>query len=378
MHMTEEYEDSERQSARERYYLTLDDTSPLWYVMLDGNPRLLDFQLRRENALRRQDGVTGTGLLEYFIPFCFLPHTSEKENEKQRREAAWANSLRTDLHDFAFIHATPRGMARLLDRQWRRTMRSRLHHYRNIHGEAITLTGEEMDRLIRVFSENRIRFSIGLPVMNIGPDVEVQIIRDGTFKGQTARIISVRHTADGIFLNIGIKMFQGMKELRLRDMTLDDIQRKGGSDELIGDRFIRDTESALTDIISRRVNHKETEASERDDVATLNHLFLFSYVTVGDPEACARFLSLMLICSTLRFDRDSTQVLLRRVEELLSGSDSLKPDIRAYLNLSLYIATRDANYRTAAKQLVREHPDGASEGLRRLLALASRMHSRRA
>ncbi len=380
-----EREEKEWKRRRKQYYRTLNDTEYRWYVMQNANPKLVDFQLKRENALRRQAGGARFFQLEYFIPFCFLPHTSEKENEKQVKAVEEANSLREDFHDFVFIYTTRRGIAKLLDREWNRSMRSRLYHYRDLHRKAVTISDEEMNKLISAFSERRIRFSIGIPVVNIGPDVEVQIIKDGKFKGQTARVIKVRPTTNGIFLlELGVKMFNGRKELKLHDMTTDDVQSKESAKELVGSRFIRETEASLVGIISRRVNHKETDDSQKEDVVTLNHLFLYSYLSVGDAALNARFLSLMLICATLRYDKESAKALSRQAEEILQKEsipqehNGLTPDILAYLNFSLYIATRDARYRTAGKQCVQQHPDECvSESLHRLMALAGRMHSKR-
>lgn len=385
--MTEEEQEDERREREEKewkkrrkqYYRTLNDTEYRWYVMQNANPKLVDFQLKRENALRQQAKGGKPLQLKYFIPFCFLPHTSEKENEKQVKAVEEANSLRDDLHDFVFIHATQRGIAKLLDREWNRSMRCRLYHYRDLQRKTVTISDEDMNKLISAFSERRIRFSIGIPVVNIGPDVEVQVIKDGKFKGQTARVIKVRPTTNGIFLlELGVKMFNGRKELKLHDMTTDDVQSKESAKELVGSRLVRETEASLLGIISRRVNHKETADSQKEDAVTLNHLFLYSYLTVGDFSLNARFLSLMLICATLRYDKDSTKVILQQVEGIMQEHKDLTPDILAYLNFSLYIATRDARYRTAGKQCVQQHPsECASESLHRLMALVGRMHSKR-
>jgi hypothetical protein len=347
-----------------------------WYVMKNGSPRLLDFQLKRENALYHQTRGEDTFSVEYFIPFCFLPRTSEKNNEKHTAEVEKANNLRQDLHDFAFIHATEQEISDLQSRPWNQDLRHHLHHYRDVHGTPITLSDADMNRLIRLFSEKRIKFTIGLPVMNLGPDIEVEVIKEGSFKGQTARIIEVSPTADGICLQLGIKLFNGMKELKISDVSPDDIQRKGGSDELIGDRFLRETEATLLDIISRRIHHKDTDQSRSDDAAALNHLFLYSYITISDPSLSAHFLSLMLICAVLRFDTDSVHVFSHRVQTLLEQADAFPPQILAYLYFAQYIATRDARHRTAAKQLVQQHPDSSPRSLRRLMSLVGKMHSR--
>lgn len=362
---------------KNRDYSQLDNKTFRWYVMLHPNPQLLDLQLQRENVRRsllRQDDLP---LLEYFIPFCFLSRLSEKENRKEADRVEEANNLREDFHDFAFLHATQRQIVLLMDSEWNHAMRGRLRHYRDRQWREVIITEEEKNNLIAVFSELRIRFSIGLPVPDLGPDVKVKVRKEGSFRGQTARIIEVKHTSDGIFLKLGIPMFNGMKELKLSDLTLEDIQAENVPDDIIGTLFVQDKERLLTDIFERRVKHTETDETCQQDAVTLNHTFLYSYVAINDAFLSARFQALMLICATLRFDRESVKALVRNVREHLNSGIAFPPDTEAWLNISLYIATRDADYRTAGKQCVRQHPECASESLRRLVSLACNLHSKR-
>lgn len=373
----------EKEEKREKKhdYARLDNTTLRWYVMLSGNPRLLEIQLQRENARRYEHQEEELPMLEYFIPYCFLTRQTEREESRLAADIEYANSLREDFHDFAFIHATRRQIALLGDSDWNRTMRSRLCHYRDRQWREVTITEEEKDNLIAVFSEQRIRFSIGLPVADIGPDVKVQVRRKGSFEGQTARIIEVKHTADGISLKLGIPVFNGMKELTLQDFTLEDIQAEGVTEDIIGELFIRETEKTLTGILERRVKHKETDETRRQDATELNHTFLYSYVSISDRNLSAHFRALMLLCATLRFDRESVKALTESVREQMGSSAKTKakysPEVLAVMNFSLYIATRDADYRTAGKECVRQHPECTTDTLRRLMSLSGLLRSKR-
>lgn len=348
-----------------------------WYVMLNHHPQVLDFQLQRENVRRRLERHEGFPQLEYFIPYCFLTHLSEKKHVGEKANLVMANSLRQDFHDFAFIHATQKEIAQLMDSEWNQAMRSKLRHYRDRRGREVTITEEEKNNLINIFSELRIRFSFGVPVKDLGPNINVQIRKEGSFQGQTARIIEVKHTGEGISLKLGISMFNGMKELTLHNFTLQDIQAEDTPTDIIGTLFVQDKEQILTDILLRRVRHSETEETRRQDATMLNHTFLYSYVTINDAFLSARFLALMLICATLRFDRENVKVLSQSVREQLNSGLSFPPDTLAVLNFSLYIATRDADYRTAGKQCVQQHPECVSDTLRRLMSAVVTMHSKR-
>lgn len=360
----------------QRDYSQIDDKTLHWFVMLHRNPKLLDLQLQRENV-RRSWSHDGQPLLEYFIPFRFLTHLPEKEGRGDARDVAHTNNLRNDFHDFVFIHTTRRQITQFLDSEWNHAMRHRLRHYRDIHYREVIISDEEKDHLIRIFSERRIRFSIGLPVPNLGPDVQVQICKEGAFCGQTARILEVKHTTDGICLKLGISMFNGMKELKLSNIKLQDIQIEGEPDDIIGPLFVQNTEETLLDILERRVKHTGTDETLSQDATMLNHIFLYSYVTINDVSLSAHFLSLMLICATLRFDRDSVSALTPHVRALLTSGIKFTPAIIATLNFALFIATRDADYRTAGRQCVQQHPNHSTPSLRRLMSLISPLRGKR-
>lgn len=366
----------EQERGSNRQHQVNDMASP-WYVMLTRHPQLLDIQLQRENVCRHLQKGEELPLLEYFIPHCFLKHLSDKMTVTDAEHQEKVRNLRQDFHDYVFIHTNRQQITQLINSEWNKSMRSRLRHFRDPSGREVTITNEEMSRLIGLFSEMRISYRFGLPVPNLGPEVKVRIRKEGHFRGQTARVIEVKHTADGISLNLGIPMFNGLKELKLTGLTLEDIQAESMPSDIIGTLFLQDKENILTDILERRIRHTETDETRRQDATMLNHTFLYSYVTIKDPLLSARFLALMLICSTLRFDRASVRVLIQNVKALLDSRLTYPSDIQALLYFSLYISTRDADYRTAGKQCIHQHPDAASPTLRRLMSLVSIMRSKR-
>jgi hypothetical protein len=354
--------------------------------------------------------------IEYFIPFSFLSRVHETGNATVVQAASFANQLREDFHDFAFFHTTERGIAELLDRPWNAGLRYRLRHFRDIRRNAVVISDAEMNTLLRVFSERKLKYTIGLPVADPSPDMTVSITASGPFNGQTARVISVKHMPDGISLTLGVTLFQGAREIRLPDFRLSDIHLERNTEDIIGWTFIQTVEATLLDILSRRINHKETDESRQQDSDTLNRLFLYSYITISDPAVSAYFLALMLICSHLRFDKDSTTALAEKAKAIL-GQDAeettelracspehlrsarnsklytVNSNIRATLCFSLYIATRDANYRTMGKTLVQQLKELRTQnselrtqtsalrpqasGLPRLASLASKLRSKR-
>ena len=410
-------------------YSHLDNTTTRWYVMIHRNPQKLDLMLKRENATYRST-PGDMRQIEYFIPFSFLSRVHETGNATVVQAASFANQLREDFHDFAFFHTTERGIAELLDKPWNAGLRYRLRHFRDLHRHAVVISDAEMNTLLRVFSERKLKYTIGLPVADPSPDMTVSITANGPFNGQTARVIAVKHMPDGISLTLGVTLFQGVREIKLPDFRLSDIHLERNTEDIIGWTFIQTVEATLLDILSRRINHKETDESRQQDSDTLNRLFLYSYINISDPAVSAYFLALMLICSHLRFDTDSTTALAEKAKLLVQGSwfkvqDSepmangqkptarsaqrdacqsknspqpsarpegtlsqseaternISPQAAATLCLALYIATRDANYRTLGKEIVqgsRLMVQGSEPAaLRRLMSLASKLRSKR-
>ena len=386
-------------------YSLLDNTTTRWYVMIHKNPQKLDLMLKRENATYRS--IPGDmRQIEYFIPFCFLSRVHETGDATVVKAASFANQLREDFHDFAFFHTTERGIAELLDKPWNAGLRYRLHHFRDLHRNAVTISDAEMNTLLRVFSERKLKYTIGLPVADPSPDMTVSITANGPFNGQTARVIAVKHMPDGISLTLGVTLFQGVREIKLPDFRLSDIHLERNAEDIIGWTFIQTVEATLLDILSRRINHKETDESRQQDSDTLNRLFLYSYINISDPAVSAYFLALMLICSHLRFDKPSTTALTEKAKAILNPDAEANgkivncqlstvncPQASATLCFALYIATRDANYRTQGKQLVQQLKANSQEpsahrspltanrpepsALGRLASLSSKLRSKR-
>ena len=386
-------------------YSLLDNTTTRWYVMVHKNPQKLDLMLKRENATYRS--IPGDmRQIEYFIPFCFLSRVHETGDATVVKAASFANQLREDFHDFAFFHTTERGIAELLDKPWNAGLRYRLHHFRDFHRNAVTISDAEMNTLLRVFSERKLKYTIGLPVADPSPDMIVSITANGPFNGQTARVIAVKHMPDGISLTLGVTLFQGVREIKLPDFRLSDIHLERNVEDIIGWTFIQTVEATLLDILSRRINHKETDDSRQQDSDTLNRLFLYSYINISNPAVSAHFLALMLICSHLRFDKPSTAALAEKAKAILGPqpsalrhhtsslgpqpsdiihhTSSLGPQVSATLCFALYIATRDANYRTQGKQLVQQLRENSKLSIVnsqlsifRLASLASKLRSKR-
>lgn len=361
-----------------RTELTTDNNNPVrWYVMKHLAPERIERRLQ-------EDSISNDGcqlLYEYFIPFRFLSRITIYQKDRIEGNASQQstdeyNQLRDDLHDFVFIRTTSQGIKMLLGSDWNKAARVRLCHYRDRQGKAITVSEDLMRPFIEILCEQRIRFSIGLPVDTAAHN-DLVTINNGLFKGHTAYIVDVLHTAEGISLTLGINMFGGTKSLRLPGFREEDVSMKKDVSDIIGTRFITNIEERLLEILSHRLGKPQPEEVTKQDAATLNQIYHYSYVSISQPDVRRRFKALMLICSYLRYDEQACQTFATAVQEELATTPNDTADTRTYLMIALYIAQRNVQLRTAAKEYIQQTPD-CPPILRRMMSLSKRLRCRRA
>ena len=344
-----------------------------WYVMLHLEPEQIEHHLQVENELRRQRGLR---LFEYFVPFQFLPEAVPDQYAKdvveQTKHAADSNDLRRTMHHFVFIKASANEMARLVYRPWNLEGRLHMHFYLSRNGRRITMPDKMMEKFITLCCENRQRFTFGPAIENID-DFDTVVIAEGTFKDTEAKILDIQHTTQGISLTLGIPFFNGEKTLTLPGYKPSDLHLPRAVEALLSDRFVEQVESELVGILDRRVKHPRFDNAARADAATLNHLFHYSYVKMQDAPSHCRFRALMLICSTLRSDLESRAALTAEVQAMLASHSEAATEEQAYLMASLYVATANADYRTAAKRYQQQHADSAP-ALTRIMSPLKRMN----
>lgn len=359
-----------------RVELTTGNDIVCWYVMKHLAPERIERWLQ-EYSISNDDGCQL--LYEYFIPFRFLSRITIYQKDRMKGNASQQstdeyNKLRDDLHDFVFIRTTSQGIRMLLSSGWNRTARVRLRHYRDRQGQAITVSEKLMRPFIEILCEQRIRFSIGIPVDTAAHN-DLVTINNGLFKGHMAYIVDVLHTAEGISLTLGINMFGGMKSLRLPGFREEDVSMKKDVNDIIGTRFITNIEERLLEILSHRLSKPQSEEIMKQDAATLNQIYHYSYVSISQPDVRRRFKALMLICSYLRYDEQACQTFSTAVQEELDTIPNDITDTRTYLMIALYIVQRNVQLRTAAKEYIQQTPD-CTPVLRRMMTLAKQLRCR--
>ena len=346
-----------------------------WYVMLHLEPEIIERYLQMENEQRQHKGLR---LLEYFLPHRFLPKAEAdkyaKDYEEQRQKAAETNDMRRMMHNFVFIKATHAEILQLVTSPWNREGRLSMHFYYSKSGTPITMPEKMMESFITLCVKNRQRFSFGPPVADIDR-FDTVVIAQGAFKDTAASVLDIQHTVGGVSLTLGIPFFNGEKTLRLPGYTPADLHLPHAVETLLNSHFVDDVETEIAAILMRRVKGRQPVGQDSADAATLNHLFHYSYVRMHDTASNARFRALMLMCAALRADADSRRAMTREVETLLEGRAEAETEQQAYLMAALYVATANADYRTAAKHYQQQHADEAVS-LNRIMSPVKRLNRR--
>ena len=149
------------------------------------------------------------------------------------------------------------------------------------------------------------------------------------------------------------------------------LQRKLAASE----RRVLDLENRLSELLAilrRRVGRTATSEQVAADRSRLRELAAYDRLTVETPAARNHLLALLLICATLRRDRDAMQRLSETcLSQLELLSETRLTDVHAYLWLALFVATRNPQYRDLAKHYVQRYQP-RSPRLRELVTLLRR------
>ena len=351
-------------------------------MLTSRNPKDTELKLQLEN-----NGRTAKHLppFRFFVPYQFLRrHQPDSKTSAIDSTATGehSNQIRAALHRYIFVLAAEDDLADTLRHPWNQT-EHRLQFFHDRQGQRVTIPSDEMDRFMQACADERLSFELFPAVDEVEVGEEVRLIAT-PFSGRNVKILEKRHTRAGTRLTVEVQLFNAPVAVRLYNIKDEDLQydkvdaRKQQSRD---SKLVTGFQRQLIDILSRRINDKETPESRLADAATLDHIYHFhGHQFTSDPLR-RRFLAMMLICAHLRHDTEATAELIDIVEHELNtintqSESHAATDVRAYLHLALYLATGNPQFRTAAKQYVRDNGP-KSEDLRRLLSLLCRREASR-
>lgn len=366
----------------EQNYGTSSAENQHWYVMTHLEPLLIDRYLQFENAERLKKGQAS---ILYVIPYLYMTKANverfqedeanaSRESLRAMKEADEYNSLRNSLHSFVFIKCTEEGIVELTSREWNRHGRLHLFHYRTKSGTPIKVSEEEMQPLLSFFIEQHQRFSF-TPYTEEMSSCEMVYIKRGIFKNYKASVIEVHHLATGISLTLGIPMFGNEFMMELYDYSVSDVEVRGRLEHFFEPHFIKGLEADLFDILRRWVLHRHTDETYREDMSKLNTYSILHYLKFEDNATHNHFRALMLLCATLRKDRQAKASLIPVIMEMVSSTDKPATDEECFLLAVIFFATKKIDYRKAISEYGRTNVV-TSDSLLAVLPLVKKMQVR--
>lgn len=351
-----------------------------WYALTHWDPESLKKKLEQlnEQALKSGEGVC----YKYFIPYSFIvrrimpdKHPDDYNGLFSEDEARHNNQIRATLRHFVFIRATGRQIQKLLRSDWNRNSVRRLQPYAAHADDMKYVSDTMMDSFIGACYDLRERFELTPYSEGLGIGAEV-IISKGRFKSARATVKDFCIKNGGLCLTLAVSLFAQSVDITLYDVDASKVSVSPDCSSFISFDYANHIESQLLDILSRRINRKETPESHEADLKMLSTIWRLRPTRIDDRYMNARVQALSLICARLRYDIAAQQQLLPRILALLQSHEQKSLTQRnaqaiAILHIALFVATKDPAHRATAKELVfrfteEKHP------LRRFISLLRR------
>lgn len=331
-----------------------------WHILCHLNPRTISILLKKENEGEFWDKKNARPApFRFFIPYLHAP-TAE---------------LRGDFRRFVFLQASPQRVSEIVHSRWNHEARLQLHYYRRHDGTEVVVRDAEMQKLIRTFQDRNLNFYIDTPIEQFAPD-DMVIINTGPWAGYEGQIIEIKVKNGRAKMKVGLNLFNLVESIVFTDFrTGDVIFRDSGKAQLMSQDPIAQFEEDVIDILSHRYGSTKAAATDEYDARRLRKLTAFDRVLVEETDDdYHRFLSLRLILASLRGSAGKEKIL-NEVLHCMGGKTLPATDAEAYMTVALFIATKDAGYRTALKDYRTSHPD-APDILRRYQSIIKKMRAK--
>jgi hypothetical protein len=250
-----------------------------------------------------------------------------------------------------------------------------LFYYRRHDGTKVIASDAEVQKLIQTFQDENLNFYIDKPIEEFAPDDTV-IINTGPWTGYEGQILEMKVKNGRAKMKVGLNVFNLAESIVFTDFkTGDVIFKDSGKARLMSNDPITQFEEEIINILSHKYGKVKSADMQESDALQLRKLAAFDRVLVEETDDdYYRFLSLRLMCASLRGSVRKAQ-LLNEVRQCVSGTTTPSTDAEAYMMVALFIATKEASYRTALKDYRSSHPD-APDILRRYQSIIKKMRAK--
>ena len=352
-----------------------------WYALTHPDVDSLLRNIQQTNEAHQQ-AHSGPVYDDYFIPYEFLRERVPAADSDSDSKGGLSDDdikenrrIRNTLRRFVFIKATGHNIRQLLSEEWNRQSPYKLQPYAATVDHMKYVPDRMMDAFMSACYDQREKFELTPFVEDAGIGAEV-VIREGQFKSAKARVKQINHRSDGLHLTLSVELFARNLDITLYDYRADKVTLVGEATRFITNSYTDYVQQLLLDILSRRVNHKETPDSHRADLQTLSHIWRYQPTEVTDRHQQAQVTALLLICARLRYDEVGQKKLLPKAQQQLAQLENLPATrknclSKAILHISLYLATGNPAHRSQSKEFVFHHTP-ESHPLRRFISLIRR------
>ena len=315
------------------------------------DPQMIDMQL---SQLNEQRAVNDREALVYFIPHQFSKEAVYKrEHDKvYNKKVRENNDLRSTLHYYLFIKATEADLYALVSGEWNRSARLRLTICRSKSGEPLWASPKDMDDLIALMSEHREMFNLEPSPDGFQVNDKV-MLKAKAFKGYEFYVTKVRKNSEGASLTLELPIFNGRFILKTKSVDVAKQHLPMKIQELLSPDYVKKVEQTLTTIVRHRYGRRKLKGDKQQaetDSTFLHDLQFLSYMEFDDSAVHNHVKTLLLLHAVLRKDRHAISHYIPIVQQMLPNPTEATADEDAFMMVVLYMATRDANYRDAAKR----------------------------
>ena len=261
-------------------------------------------------------------------------------------------------------------MLQILDAPWNKVLRHRLFAYRDENGIPIEISNTEMERFKTILKRYDFQIVNGEPSDEVCEGDMVAII-SGPMEGSEGQVQEIRERDGQVTLTVAFSMFQDKMRIAVPGISIADVRlRTPDAQQLLHDPVIGHFEDELIELLCHLHGKKGSKALNKDDHKRLKFLYQYSDIVFEDnPENCAKFAALMLICVYLMNDMEAIKQRTREVEALLTRGDKDSTELDCYLMTALFIVKHDPGLRRVTKIWRQCHPD-CSLVIRRLQSIA--------
>lgn len=367
-----------------------------WFVLTTADPKDSEEQLRRENVKRDSLGAT---VFNFVVPAQLLKRRVSQQAPQEyademlddsnartditsptsRAAVAQNNETRSALRRYLFIYGCEAEIDIFLSGAWNKLHHNRIQFFYDRERKRSFVPQQAMDDFVKMLADKRLDFELTPSCGTLEKGEPIQF-RNNMFAGQTVRVVDSKRTAGGNVLTVELDLIGNTLRLQVQNVRDEDIipLEEGRTKYAKNNELIKCNQKHLLAILSRRINKKETEQTRVNDMLILNTMYAtrFRHFDENEVVAYRHFIAQMLICACLRHDKDGittyTDKALSELSEINKQSESkAATDVRARLHSALFLSTKIPDFRTKARDYIRDRQP-KSEMLKRLVRLISK------